>query len=44
LTVDGDIAARDCVVRYERNGRVVAVASICRDMESLQAEVAMEGA
>jgi NADPH-dependent 2,4-dienoyl-CoA reductase/sulfur reductase-like enzyme/nitrite reductase/ring-hydroxylating ferredoxin subunit len=44
LTVDGDIAARDCVVRYERNGRVLAVASIYRDKESLQAELAMEGA
>jgi NADPH-dependent 2,4-dienoyl-CoA reductase/sulfur reductase-like enzyme/nitrite reductase/ring-hydroxylating ferredoxin subunit len=44
LTVEGDIAARDCVVRYERNGRVLAVASIYRDGESLRAEVAMEGA
>jgi apoptosis-inducing factor 3 len=43
LTVEGDIAARDCIVRYERNGRVLAVASIYRDVESLQAEVAMEG-
>jgi NADPH-dependent 2,4-dienoyl-CoA reductase/sulfur reductase-like enzyme len=42
LTVEGDIAARDCVVRYERNGRVLAVASIYRDVESLQAELAME--
>jgi apoptosis-inducing factor 3 len=44
LTIDGDIAARDCVVRYERNGRVLAVASIYRDIESLQAELAMERA
>jgi NADPH-dependent 2,4-dienoyl-CoA reductase/sulfur reductase-like enzyme/nitrite reductase/ring-hydroxylating ferredoxin subunit len=42
LTVDGDIAARDCLVRYKRNGRVLAVASINRDVESLQAEVMME--
>jgi NADPH-dependent 2,4-dienoyl-CoA reductase/sulfur reductase-like enzyme/nitrite reductase/ring-hydroxylating ferredoxin subunit len=41
-TVDGDIAKRDCVVRYRKNGRVLAVASIYRDVESLQAEVAME--
>jgi NADPH-dependent 2,4-dienoyl-CoA reductase/sulfur reductase-like enzyme len=41
-TVDGDIAKRDCVVRYRRNGRVLAVASIYRDLESLQAEAAME--
>jgi len=42
LTVDGDIAARDCVLRYKRNGRLLAVASIYRDTESLMAEVAME--
>ena len=44
LTIDGDIAKRDCVVRYKRNGRVLAVASIYRDAESLMAEAAMEQA
>ena len=42
IAVDGDIAARDCVVRYKRNGRVLAVASIYRDADSLMAEAAME--
>jgi NADPH-dependent 2,4-dienoyl-CoA reductase/sulfur reductase-like enzyme len=42
LTVEGDIAAKDCLLRYRRNGRVLAVASIYRDMENLQAELAME--
>jgi NADPH-dependent 2,4-dienoyl-CoA reductase/sulfur reductase-like enzyme len=42
LAVDGDIAARDCLVRYKRNGRTLAVASIDRDVENLKAEVAME--
>ena len=42
LAVDGDIASRDCIVRYKRNGRVLAVASIYRDAESLRAEDAME--
>jgi hypothetical protein len=42
IAVDGDIGKRDCVVRYRKNGRVLAVASIYRDVESLQAEVAME--
>jgi NADPH-dependent 2,4-dienoyl-CoA reductase/sulfur reductase-like enzyme/nitrite reductase/ring-hydroxylating ferredoxin subunit len=42
LTVDGDIAKRDCVVRYLSKGRVLAVASIYRDSESLMAEAAME--
>jgi NADPH-dependent 2,4-dienoyl-CoA reductase/sulfur reductase-like enzyme/nitrite reductase/ring-hydroxylating ferredoxin subunit len=43
LTIDGAIAARDCVLRYKRKGQVLAVASIYRDAESLLAEAAMEG-
>ena len=42
LTIDGDIKARDCLVSYKRQGRVLAVASIYRDRESLQAELTME--
>jgi NADPH-dependent 2,4-dienoyl-CoA reductase/sulfur reductase-like enzyme/nitrite reductase/ring-hydroxylating ferredoxin subunit len=42
LEIDGNIAARDCLLRYKRNGRVLAVASIYRDVESLKAEAAME--
>ena len=42
LTVEGDIAAKDCLLRYGRNGRVLAVASIYRDVENLRAELAME--
>jgi NADPH-dependent 2,4-dienoyl-CoA reductase/sulfur reductase-like enzyme len=42
ITIDGSIPARDCVVRYWRNGRVAAVASIYRDADSLLAEFAME--
>ena len=42
LAIDGDIAGKDCVLRFKRGGRVVAVASIFRDLESLQAELAME--
>jgi NADPH-dependent 2,4-dienoyl-CoA reductase/sulfur reductase-like enzyme/nitrite reductase/ring-hydroxylating ferredoxin subunit len=44
IAVDGDIAARDCLLRYKRGGRVLAVASIYRDLASLQAELAMEQA
>jgi NADPH-dependent 2,4-dienoyl-CoA reductase/sulfur reductase-like enzyme/nitrite reductase/ring-hydroxylating ferredoxin subunit len=44
LTIDGDIAAKDAVVRYKRNGRVLAIASIYRDVDSLLAEVALERA
>jgi len=42
LAIDGDIGARDCVLRFKRGGRVLAVASIFRDVESLQAELTME--
>jgi len=42
LEVDGDIQAKDCLVRYKRQGRVRAVASIFRDLESLQIESSME--
>ena len=42
VAIDGDINARDCVLRYKRKGRVLAVASIYRDLASLQAEHAME--
>jgi apoptosis-inducing factor 3 len=42
LAIDGDIAAKDCLLSYKRGGRVLAVASIYRDMESLKAELAME--
>jgi NADPH-dependent 2,4-dienoyl-CoA reductase/sulfur reductase-like enzyme/nitrite reductase/ring-hydroxylating ferredoxin subunit len=42
LAIEGDIASRDCLLRFKRKGRVLAVASIFRDIESLQAEVMME--
>jgi len=44
IAIDGDIASKDCLLRFKRNGRVLAMASIFRDLESLQGEVAMERA
>jgi NADPH-dependent 2,4-dienoyl-CoA reductase/sulfur reductase-like enzyme len=44
LEIEGDIAGKDCLLRFKRQGRVLAVASIFRDVESLKAEVAMEAA
>jgi NADPH-dependent 2,4-dienoyl-CoA reductase/sulfur reductase-like enzyme len=38
LEIDGDIKARDCLVRYRRDGKVLAVASIYRDLDNLKAE------
>ena len=40
----GDIPSKDCRLQFKRNGRVLAVASIFRDVESLRGEVAMERA
>jgi len=42
ITIDGDIKAKDCLLKYKRKGRVLAVASIFRDLASLQAELNME--
>lgn len=42
IAIDGDLAGRDCVLRYRRAGRVLAVASINRDVDSLRIEAAME--
>jgi NADPH-dependent 2,4-dienoyl-CoA reductase/sulfur reductase-like enzyme len=44
IAVDGSIKDRDCVVRYKQGGRVLAVASIYRDIASLEAELAIERA
>ena len=42
IAIDGDISAKDCLLRYKSGGRVLAVASIYRDLASLEAELAME--
>jgi len=42
IAIDGSVAAKDCVVRYKSKGRVLAVASIYRDLDSLKAELALE--
>jgi NADPH-dependent 2,4-dienoyl-CoA reductase/sulfur reductase-like enzyme/nitrite reductase/ring-hydroxylating ferredoxin subunit len=42
IVVDGDPAKRDVAVRYEKDGRTLALATIFRDDESLRVEIAME--
>ena len=42
LAVEGDIAGKDCLVRFKRGGRTLAAASIFRDIQSLEAEVSLE--
>ena len=43
VVIDGSIDAGDCSVSYRRGGRTLAVATIGRDRENLEAEVRMEG-
>lgn len=42
LAIDGNIADKDCSLRFSHSGRVLAVATIFRDLESLESELAME--
>jgi len=42
IRIDGSIGERDCLVEYRQAGRVLAVASIYRDLASLQRELSME--
>jgi NADPH-dependent 2,4-dienoyl-CoA reductase/sulfur reductase-like enzyme len=42
LAVEGDIAGKDCLVRFKRGGRTFAAASIFRDIQNLEAEVSLE--
>jgi apoptosis-inducing factor 3 len=44
LEIDGDIAARDCRVTFRRGERTLAVVTINRDLQSLQAEARFEAA
>ena len=41
IQVVGDIACKDCLVGYRSRGRILAVASIYRDQDSLAVEAAM---
>jgi NADPH-dependent 2,4-dienoyl-CoA reductase/sulfur reductase-like enzyme len=40
--IDGSVELHDCAVAYIRGGRTLALATMSRDRESLQAEAAME--
>lgn len=43
IAVEGNVQAKDSLLRFKRGGRTLAVASIYRDIESLKAEAEMEG-
>jgi NADPH-dependent 2,4-dienoyl-CoA reductase/sulfur reductase-like enzyme/nitrite reductase/ring-hydroxylating ferredoxin subunit len=42
IDIDGALAARDCAVTYRRGGRILAVATIARDLQNLKAERDLE--
>jgi len=42
VEIDGSVEAKDCTVAYKLNGRRLAVATISRDRQNLQAEASME--
>ena len=42
VDVDGSLDARDCAVKYKKGGRALAFVTISRDLQSLEAEAAME--
>jgi NADPH-dependent 2,4-dienoyl-CoA reductase/sulfur reductase-like enzyme/nitrite reductase/ring-hydroxylating ferredoxin subunit len=42
IDIDGSLRLHDCAVTYKRAGRILAVASIARDLESLKAERELE--
>jgi apoptosis-inducing factor 3 len=44
IEIDGDVAGKDCTVRYVRGKKVLAIATVGRDRESLEAEAALETA
>ena len=42
VQIDGDLNARSAAVRYQREGRTLAVATLGRDLDSLRAELTVE--
>lgn len=42
VDIEGDLDARNCAVSYKKGGRTLAVATISRDLQSLQSELEME--
>jgi NADPH-dependent 2,4-dienoyl-CoA reductase/sulfur reductase-like enzyme/nitrite reductase/ring-hydroxylating ferredoxin subunit len=42
IQISGSLEARDCAVTYKRAGRTLAVVTLSRDLQSLEAEARME--
>ena len=43
VEIDGALDARDCAINYKRGDRTLAIATIGRDLASLQGELSLEG-
>jgi 3-phenylpropionate/trans-cinnamate dioxygenase ferredoxin reductase subunit len=41
--IDGDLGAHDARLRYFKGAKLLAVATVGRDLENLKAEVELEG-
>ena len=44
IVVEGDIKAKDCLLKYRQKSRTLAAASIFRDVANLEIEAQMESA
>jgi hypothetical protein len=44
VAIDGSVAARDFTVRYSREGRLLAAATLNRDRENLEVEQILDSA
>lgn len=44
VEIEGSLEGRDCTVGYRKGGRIVAVATIGRDLQALECEASMEAA
>lgn len=42
IRIDGNLEQRDCTIRYEGSGRLLAAATMSRDLESLETELELE--
>jgi len=42
VEIDGSLAAKNCAIRYQQGGKTLAVATIGREVESLEFEARME--
>jgi apoptosis-inducing factor 3 len=42
IDIEGNLETKDCALRFVRGDKVLAVATLGRDRESLEAELAME--